>query len=744
MAPIRMSGMNSGLDTESIVKALVSGYDQKKQKVEKNQTKLEWSQEIWKGVNSKVKTLYTSLDKVRFSSSYKSKKTTVSDQTKATVSAGSGAVNGTQKLKITKMAQAGYLTGGKVEGNNGDKVTSSTKLTSLGVEEGSSVTLGVGDKETTITMDGDMTVKDFVNKLQDAGVNASFDESNARFFISAKDSGAENDFTLKGTGDKGIAALQSLGIYTKSDEEIAELTAFRNLGTLNDDGTLDEETTRKNLTDQFNSYYLKYKKASEDYATAVSTRDDLAEQKASTEETKAMREGISEYLANKKTVLESNETAIAAARQAVTDGSATDEQKALAAAADAVDAYETAAAADDAHKDVKFYVNEANKEGATASTVNSLRTYNETVVSKYGSQISDLEDQISEQDAIIASANETMESVKNDMKDDEMFSAYADTLDSASVDSAVDTAIARLQNAITELDSPNVGGATRINGQDAEIYLNGAQFTSSSNNFSVNGLSINLTGTTGDDEITITTSTDTDAIYDKVKDFLEQYNSIVNELQGLYNADSAKGYEPLTEDEKAEMSDTEIEKWETKIKDSLLRRDSTLGGVISTMTTAMSKSYNVTLKDGTTQNMALSSVGVHTLGFLNASANEQYAYHIDGDEDDSSTSGSADKLRAMIESDPDAVADLMSQVAQGLYKALDTKIGAKTTELSSAYTIYNDKQMESQAEQYKKDIKEWEERITTAEDMYYSKFTAMEKALANLNSSQSALTGMIG
>ena len=86
----------------------------------------------------------------------------------------------------------------------------------------------------------------------------------------------------------------------------------------------------------------------------------------------------------------------------------------------------------------------------------------------------------------------------------------------------------------------------------------------------------------------------------------------------------------------------------------------------------------------------------------------------------------------------------MSQVAQGLYKALDTKIGAKTTELSSAYTIYNDKQMKSQAEQYKKDIKEWEERITTAEDMYYSKFTAMEKALANLNSSQSALTGMIG
>ena len=249
---------------------------------------------------------------------------------------------------------------------------------------------------------------------------------------------------------------------------------------------------------------------------------------------------------------------------------------------------------------------------------------------------------------------------------------------------------------------------------------------------------------TGDDEITITTSTDTDAIYDKVKDFLEQYNSIVNELQGLYNADSAKDYEPLTDDEKAEMNDTEIEKWETKIKDSLLRRDSTLGGVISTMTTAMSKSYDITMKDGTVQNMALSSVGIHTLGFLNATKNEQYAYHIDGDEDDTNTSGYSDKLRSMIESDPDAVASLLSQVAQGLYSALDTKIGAKTTELSSAYTLYNDKQMKSQAEKYTKDIKQWETRIADMEESYYKKFTAMEKSLANLNSSQSALTGMIG
>lgn len=51
---------------------------------------------------------------------------------------------------------------------------------------------------------------------------------------------------------------------------------------------------------------------------------------------------------------------------------------------------------------------------------------------------------------------------------------------------------------------------------------------------------------------------------------------MINAMDSAYNADSSKGYEPLTDDEKEAMSDKEVEKWEQKIKDSLLRRDSTL------------------------------------------------------------------------------------------------------------------------------------------------------------------------
>ena len=102
--PIRMTGMVSGLDTDSIVKELVSAYSTKKEKYEKERTKLGWKQEIWKDLNKEVNTFYKSVGNLRFEGGYSTKKTTSSDTAKATVSAGSNAVTGTQKLHVLSTA----------------------------------------------------------------------------------------------------------------------------------------------------------------------------------------------------------------------------------------------------------------------------------------------------------------------------------------------------------------------------------------------------------------------------------------------------------------------------------------------------------------------------------------------------------------------------------------------------------------------------------------------------------------
>ena len=83
--PIRITGLNSGLDTEAIISALVSSYSYKTNKYKKAQTKLSWKQDAWKTLNTKVYSFYTSLDSLRFSKNYNLKSTKVSDSTKATV-----------------------------------------------------------------------------------------------------------------------------------------------------------------------------------------------------------------------------------------------------------------------------------------------------------------------------------------------------------------------------------------------------------------------------------------------------------------------------------------------------------------------------------------------------------------------------------------------------------------------------------------------------------------------------------
>ena len=155
------------------------------------------------------------------------------------------------------------------------------------------------------------------------------------------------------------------------------------------------------------------------------------------------------------------------------------------------------------------------------------------------------------------------------------------------------------------------------------------------------------------------------------------------------------------------------------------------------MTSAMSKGVEINGK-----NYYLSSFGIKTLGYLNAPTNQQNAYHIDGDEDDTATSGNEDKLMAMINSDPDTVVSFMQQMAVNVYDAIGKKM--QTSSISSIYKVYNDKEMASEYSDYTTTIKKWEQKLQDQEDAYYKKFSAMETALAKLQSQTSSLSNLFG
>ena len=288
------------------------------------------------------------------------------------------------------------------------------------------------------------------------------------------------------------------------------------------------------------------------------------------------------------------------------------------------------------------------------------------------------------------------------------------------------------------LNSDGSNAGSRIKGQSAEIELNGEKFTSDSNTFDINGLTITINNMT-DEEISLTTSQDTEGIYDMVKNLFKEYNELINEMDKLYNADSARKYHMLTDEQKEEMSEDEVKEWETKIKDSLLRRDSTLNDVISGM--KQSLLAGVKMSDGNT--MFLSDFGINTASYSLAKDNERGAYHIDGNEDDDISANNEDKLRKAIATNADQVAEFFSGLAKNLYSKMDELMG-RVKDYSSAFTVYNDIYLKKQYDEYTTKISEQETKVNKWEDYYYKKFTAMEKAMSGINSKQSAISGLFG
>ena len=270
---------------------------------------------------------------------------------------------------------------------------------------------------------------------------------------------------------------------------------------------------------------------------------------------------------------------------------------------------------------------------------------------------------------------------------------------------------------------------------NAKFVLDGAQMTETSNNFTVNGLTLNLTKETAvGEEIQITVGKNVDAVYDVVKEAITEYNKLIEEMNKLYSADSARGYDPLTSEQKEAMSEDEIKNWEDKIKGSLLRRDNTLSALLSGMRTALSSSYK---DEDSGKSYALSSFGIVTGTYT-----ENGKLHIYGDEDDGLYASYENKLKKALEEDPDMVMNTLTSVFSKLYETMTEKCAK--TEISSALTFYNDKQYNKLLKGYEKDLDTLEDRIKDLEDKYYKQFTAMETALSKLQNQQNSLASLLG
>ena len=730
---MRLSGLMSGMDTESIIQQLVAAKQTKVDTTKKAQTKLNWKQYAWKELNTKLKNLQSMyLSNMRFTSAYSKKVTKVSNPNAVSVITGEDAVNGVQSLEIKKLAKTGYLTGSQLSTDG--KYTALSTMEDLGVTSDGTFTVKTANSSVDINISKDTTISDVLNQIKKAGLNASFDEKWQRINISSPKSGADNDFSITAADAGGNAAMAALGIQTDIGSDRATAAEYMKYASY---VGADDTATKENLEDlikasvasRVDSDLASYKNLAAAHAEASQKKADLEDKYSGkadwlSKDYDALLDG--ENGVNKK--IQAQEEKI---KQLTADGADADTVRAAEKelvdlqkqAAELVDmrsdkiSYEAQKKniedADAAMKDIKAYVNitetsTVDEDGKTVVSYSAAGATDKLVGEEEQSHLSKAKYAVQALDNYKKNADGSYETDKDG-------------------------------NLVLKDGAKATGNATKVSGQNAEIWLNGAKYVNDTNVFEINGLTFTALSETKDGEqITVTTEQDTDGIYDMVKNFLKEYNAIINEMDKLYNADSAKGYEPLTSEEKESLSDSEIEEYEKKIKDALLRRDENLSSISSGLKSVMSSGIEVNGKT-----MYLFNFGIETLGYFEAADNEKNAYHIAGDPDDGNTSGNADVLKGMIANDPDTVISFFTKLSQNLYDKM-SEMSKSVDGYRSFGSFYDDKKMKSDYDDYTSKIKEQEQKLNDYEDKWYKKFAAMETALAKMQDSANAVTSLLG
>lgn len=291
-------------------------------------------------------------------------------------------------------------------------------------------------------------------------------------------------------------------------------------------------------------------------------------------------------------------------------------------------------------------------------------------------------------------------------------------------------------------------GSTNVKGKDSVMSLDGRSYTSDKNQITVAGITYTLKGVSPDDpahpgtktSTKLSVDTDVDALMDNVQKFLDSYNEILAKLNVLVSEEKFSGYDPLTEDERSELSDKEAEKWETKAKSGLLRKDSILSNLVSNMRNAVASPITSLSGKYTT----LSSIGINVAEGAATAWKEAGTLHLD-----------KDKLKAALAEDPNIVYKLFNtsdnsgdSMAQGVAVRLNklTMDSNREIEKYAGITASPDDQstMGQQITSMNDKLKAMLAQNQKREDAFYKKYSAMEAAIGKIQSGLGAIQGMLG
>jgi flagellar hook-associated protein 2 len=284
---------------------------------------------------------------------------------------------------------------------------------------------------------------------------------------------------------------------------------------------------------------------------------------------------------------------------------------------------------------------------------------------------------------------------------------------------------------------------TSAAGGDAHVFVDGIESFRPTNSFTLDGVTYSLNKATASD-IAVNVQQDTDALFNTIKDFVSQYNDTIGLIVQRNNEVKIKGYDPLTDDQKLNMKDNDITLWETKAKSGLLQNDS----ILSNAYTNLRSNFSSTVNNLQTSYNALSQIGITTVSFSGNGYNPDNAGKIQLDEA---------KLKDALSQDPSGVMSLFTNhpangsqsdtgIAQRMYDQINdsiTKLNQKAGR-SGGSPVDRSTTLGNQMYNLELQIDLFKSKLSSKEDNYYKKFTAMDNAIAKGNSQLSWLSKNMG
>jgi len=273
-------------------------------------------------------------------------------------------------------------------------------------------------------------------------------------------------------------------------------------------------------------------------------------------------------------------------------------------------------------------------------------------------------------------------------------------------------------------------------GKNASVVIDGEELSKDSNKFTEKGINYDITNVTQKTTATIGVTQDVDKIVDNVKSFVESYNTLLSDLYKMYNEQPNSSYKPLTEAQKAEMTEEQVEKWEKKAKAGMLYHDSTIRKVIDNMRNVISE--KVSTVNSRYDNAY--SIGISTTGIYGQLTLDE------------------DKLRKALSEDPDAAYNVFATlkstkedtettaystkdgIAQRLGSIMTTSIKSINNVAGTSADNSDDSTLSTLLRNLQSRMSSFRSMMDAFETKLYKKYDAMESSLAMLGSQLNYVT----